>query len=216
MKPGLTISEILLKNERVELRCLPGHISVKIIPSDVVLTLGLDGKISDNQGFEFFSIALQSIAGSIFDCTFEGQARDYFLEAKALELMALYLVAVGQPRQNYKHCKSEYDRERLFFAKTYLTQHYDLPPTIAELSRIAGINQFKLKNGFKELFGETIHDFVNNHRLDLALQMLLKGDKNAGQSAFELGFSSLQHFSKAFRQKFGYPPSQVKGVRSEG
>ena len=67
------------------------------------------------------------------------------------------------------YCKSEYDRERLFFAKTYLLQHYEMPPTIAELARIAGINEFKLKNGFKELFGDTIHNFVNNYKMDIAL-----------------------------------------------
>lgn len=209
MVQELTIHKILLKNERVELRHLPRDGNVQVIRAEVVLTLGSDGIISDHQGFEFFSIPLQRILDSIINCHFEGRARDYFLEAKALEVLALYLVAVGQPQQNFRHCKSEYDRERLFFAKNYLEQHCDAAPTIAELSRIAGINQFKLKNGFKELFENTIHDFVNHHRLTLALQMLLQDDKKASQLAFDLGFSSLQHFSKAFRQKFGYPPSRV-------
>jgi AraC-like DNA-binding protein len=67
-----------------------------------------------------------------------------------------------------------------------------------------------LKNGFKELFGDTIHNVVNNYKMDIALKMLSEGQTKANQVAFDLGFSSLQHFSKAFRQKFGYPPSQVK------
>lgn len=210
MVDELTNHTILLKNERVELYCLEETVTVKVIASDVVLTLSLEGIICDNQGSEFFSTTLQSIIDNILNCAFEGQARDFYLEAKSLEIMALYLDAVEQPKQNYRYCKSEYDQERLFFAKTYLLQNYDLPPTISELSRIVGINEFKLKNGFKEMFNDTIHNFVNNHRLDLAMQMLLIGDKNASQIAFDLGFSSLQHFSKAFRQKFGYPPSRVE------
>lgn len=183
---------------------------IQIIQSEAVLTFKLDGSISDGKGFENYSTTIQSIINSIVNCTFVGSARSFFLEAKALELWALYLVAAEQPTLNYIFCKSEYDRERLFFAKSYLLQHYDMPPTIAELARIAGINEFKLKNGFKELFGDTIHNFVNNFKMDIAFQSLTEGDKKAGQLAFDLGFSSLQHFSKAFRKKFGYPPSHVK------
>lgn len=202
--------KILLKNERVEVLFLNGIGRIEIAYFKDILTFSLDGIVSDRTGCSVFSSALQNIVDSIINCSFEGQARAFFLEAKALELMALYLVADKQPKPNYVFCKSEYDRERLFFAKTYLIQHYELPPTIAELARIAGINEFKLKNGFKELFGDTIHNFVNNYKMDIALKMLSEGQTKANQVAFDLGFSSLQHFSKAFRQKFGYPPSQVK------
>lgn len=202
--------KILLKNERVEVLFLNGIGRIEIAYFKDILTFNLDGIVSDRTGCSVFSTSLQNIVGSIINCSFEGQARAFFLEAKALELMALYLVADKQPQQNYVFCKSEYDRERLFFAKTYLIQHYELPPTIAELARIAGINEFKLKNGFKELFCDTIHNFVNNYKMDIALRMLSEGQTKANQVAFDLGFSSLQHFSKAFRQKFGYPPSQVK------
>lgn len=203
---------ILLKNERVELLYWPDMETIQVTRFDLRVTLQSDGMASDNTGFEFYSSACQGIIDRVLDCAFVGQARELFLEAKALELIALYLAALERPNQKFKYCKSEYDRERLFFAKTYLLHHYDSLPTIAELSRFAGINEFKLKHGFKELFGDTIHNFVNNHRLETALQMLLKGDKKAGQVAFELGFSSVQHFSKAFRQKFGYPPSKHKNV----
>ena len=202
--------EILLKNERIELQFLNGAGRLVHAPTAIVLSFNLEGKVIDNQGFEFFSMPVQNIIHSIIHCTFEGQARTFFLEAKALELLALYLVATEQTPKNYIYCKSEYDRERLFFAKTYLLQHYEMPPTIAELARIAGINEFKLKNGFKELFGDTIHNFVNNYKMDIALKILSEGQTKASQVAFDLGFSSLQHFSKAFRQKFGYPPSRVR------
>ncbi|MBL7815968.1 MAG: helix-turn-helix transcriptional regulator [Saprospiraceae bacterium] len=202
--------QTVLKNERVEVLVLNKMGRVKIAHFEVILTFNLDGTVSDGNGFSIFSTSFQGIINSIINCSFAGQAQAFFLEAKALELAALYLAATEQTTKNYVFCKSEYDRERLFFAKTYLLEHYDLPPTIAELARIAGINEFKLKNGFKELFGDTIHNFVNNHKMDIALKRLTEGGQKASQVAFDLGFSSLQHFSKAFRQKFGYPPSQVK------
>ncbi len=209
MEPEMTNHKTLLKNERVELLYFNDAGRLRFFQNDAVLDLSLDGLLSDNNDFKLFSIALLSIYKSIITCTYEGQAKALFLEAKSLELMALYIAALAQPKQNYVYCKSEYDRERLFFAKAYLSEHYYLAPTIVELARIAGINEYKLKNGFKELFGDTIHNYVNNYRLDMALQMLSTSGKKANQLAFDLGFSSLQHFSKSFRKKFGYPPNQV-------
>lgn len=109
--------EILLKNERVELLLGDKNGCVEIIHSKIILRFNLDGTITDNQGFTFFSTPLQSLINSIITCAFEGQARLFFLEAKALELVALYLVAVEQPPKKYVFCKSEYDQERLFFCK---------------------------------------------------------------------------------------------------
>lgn len=112
-----------------------------------------------------------------------------------------------------KFCHNDYDRGRLLFARQYLLDHLTMPPTIDELSRIAGINTFKLKNGFKELFGETIYGYLNSFRLEKASQMIAQGEKNMTQIAFELGFSSLQHFSTAFKKAYGCSPKKIKSTK---
>lgn len=109
-----------------------------------------------------------------------------------------------------KYCHNDYDRGRLLFARQYLLEHLTMPPSIDELARIAGINSFKLKNGFKELFGDTIFGYLNAFRLEKAFHMVLSGEKNMTQIAFELGFSSLQHFSTAFKKAYGCSPKKIK------
>jgi AraC-like DNA-binding protein len=149
------------------------------------------------------TIAMQQIYATLYT-----SATDALLQqAKGLELLHLYC---KQPQlQNFVSCKNEYDRERLEFAKNYLIQNYDVPPTIAELSRIAGINEQKLKTGFKELFGKTVHTFLTDHKMEIALRALQQKIKNPSQLAFDLGFSSLPHFSKAFKQYYGFAPKKV-------
>ncbi len=55
------------------------------------------------------------------------------------------------------------DRQNLFHAREMLIKDIKNPPTIAELSNRAGINQFKLKKGFKIEFETTIFDYYNRY-----------------------------------------------------
>lgn len=114
------------------------------------------------------------------------------------------------PQKAYKYCRNDYDRGRFLFARQYLIDHISLPPSIEELARIAGLNSFKLKNGFKELFGEPIYKYLNTFRMEKAKWLILGGEKNMTQIAFELGFSSLQHFSAAFKKAHGCSPKKIK------
>lgn len=149
------------------------------------------------------TISMQQVYAALY----ADSSDELSLHAKGFELLHLY--CQQQKLQNFISCRNEYDRERLDFAKNYLIQNYDVPPTIAELSRIAGINEQKLKNGFKELFGKTIHTFLTDYKMEIALRDLKQKIRNPSQLAFDLGFSSLQHFSKAFKKYYGFAPKKV-------
>jgi len=102
----------------------------------------------------------------------------------------------------------EYDRERILFARDYVIRHIADPPGLLELSRLAGINDFKLKKGFKEVFGQPVFAYLADVRLEMARTELMNKDKPVTEIAFELGYSSLQHFSSAFKKKFGVSPKR--------
>ena len=106
------------------------------------------------------------------------------------------------------------DRERksrkLIEAKELLNTRIDNPPTIVELSKLTGINEYKLKKGFKELFGTTIFGYIHHSRMSLAKRLLLGTDKSAKEIAYETGYSSPQHFSNAFKKQFGITPNNVR------
>lgn len=104
------------------------------------------------------------------------------------------------------YVKTEYDRERIVFARDYLLTHMDAPPTLLQLAAIAGINEFKLKRGFKELFNQTVFAYLADVRLQMAARALREKKKTITQIAFELGYASPQHFSMAFKKKFGVAP----------
>lgn len=130
-----------------------------------------------------------------------------YLYARVVDLLRLQQQSYMRtliPQTNY--VKTEYDKERIVFARDYLITHLDAPPSLTKLAAIAGINEFKLKRGFKEVFNHTVFGYLADLRLEMARTALREKQKTVTQIAFELGYASLQHFSAAFKKKFGVPP----------
>jgi len=156
----------------------------------------------------WMDLSMQTAIDAVIHCNYRSDLKKLFLLSKCMELLVLQSASFDrQEGRKFIHCKTDYDRERILFARDYLLQHYDVPPTLPALARIAGINEFKLKKGFRELFNTTVFGYLNDYKMELAKNELRLGQKTAGQLAFDLGYSSLQHFSNAFRKKFGHPPS---------
>lgn len=156
-------------------------------------------------------LPLQTCINSILNCDYTNGLKRLFLLSKTIELLVLQ----AESFNNFQNSKSEYikhdyDKERIVYARDYLVKNIESPPTLVELAKIVGINEYKLKRGFKEMFNQTAFSYLSDLRLDLSKNDLLEGKKQATEIAFELGYCSLQHFSSAFKRKFGIPPSQVR------
>ncbi|HEY1200219.1 MAG TPA: AraC family transcriptional regulator, partial [Niastella sp.] len=105
--------------------------------------------------------------------------------------------------------KPGHDTDSIYFAKDYLVQHAAQPPSLNELAKIAGINEFKLKQGFKTLFNNTVFGYLADYKLNQAHE-LIRSNIPIKEVADQLGYSSVQHFNSAFRKKFGIPPGKLK------
>lgn len=156
-------------------------------------------------------LPIQTCINSILSCDYSDGLKRLFLLSKTIELLVLQ----AESFNNFQNSKSEYikhdyDKERIVFARDYLVKNIESPPTLIELAKIAGINEYKLKRGFKEMFNQTAFSYLSDLRLDLAKNDLLEGKKQATEIAFELGYCSLQHFSNSFKKKFGITPSQTR------
>jgi AraC family transcriptional activator of pyochelin receptor len=170
----------------------------------------MEGKtvaLSDNS--LYMDINMLNAINSIVNCKYQDDLKKMFLLSKSIELLVLQAEAYNTLHSpSPKYLKTEYDKERMVYAREYLVQHLDMPPSLGDLARVAGINEYKLKRGFKEMFGNTVFGYLAETRLELAKIDLLEKKKSAGEIAFELGYSSIQHFSTAFKKKFGVSPTK--------
>lgn len=108
-----------------------------------------------------------------------------------------------------KFLANESDREKIVKAREILLQHIGEPITIKELSRKVAINECYLKKGFKELYGTTIFDFYQSQRMEHARYLLYEKGLTVTEVSMMLGYSSISHFSTAFKKQTGLKPCEL-------
>ncbi len=82
-------------------------------------------------------------------------------------------------------------------------------PSIKELARQFGTNDFKLKDGFRYFFHTSIYQFYTEERLKRAYLMIEQTDIPLKNISFMNGFNSYPNFSKSFKKRFGFSPKEL-------
>ncbi len=100
------------------------------------------------------------------------------------------------------------ERMRVALVTEYLRTNLEGAPSLAELSRLAGVNAGTLADNFKTAHGQTIFSFYRSLRLDAARRILRCEGASITETGMRVGFSSPTAFATAYRRRFGHPPSQ--------
>lgn len=101
------------------------------------------------------------------------------------------------------------DVNGIYEARDYLTQHYRNPPKIPELARMVGLNQTKLKAGFREVTKLTIYSYITKCRMERAADLLLNGNYGIAEVAYEVGYDYPANFTSAFKKFYGKLPRSL-------
>jgi AraC family transcriptional regulator len=130
------------------------------------------------------------------------------------QMLLLYSMdcMIGEKQIDVLNCKflaNEADREKIINAREILIQHIGEPITIKELSRKVAMNECYLKKGFKEMFGATIFDFYQSQRMEHAKYLLYEKGLSVTEVSLLLGYSSISHFSTAFKKHTGLKPCEL-------
>jgi AraC-like DNA-binding protein len=139
---------------------------------------------------------------------YSGHLKRMYLEAKITELFLMQVQDYDRP-QGPPRLRAA-DIERLHAAKAYIEAHYDTACSIIDLARQAGINQMKLKSGFKALYGTTVFGYLSDLRMQKARQLLLDEKMYVNEVADRIGYKHPHHFTAAFKKKFGILPSELR------
>ncbi|MGG6269515.1 helix-turn-helix transcriptional regulator [Leptolyngbya sp. AN03gr2] len=175
----------------------------------------------DRKRFDEFNVitpAMRSTLEKILNCSFQGKTRQLYLEGQCLELIALKLEQLKDPdqyRQKSFYSMNLDDIDRIHLAKKIMTENADNPPSLLELARQVGLNDFKLKGGFRQVFGTTVFGYLHQHRMETARQLLAERRMNVKEVAQAVGYASQSRFAEAFRKQFGMnPKSYLLGKKS--
>ena len=152
--------------------------------------------------------AMQRILNQILSCPFQGTAGAFFLEGKVLELIAHKLNQLDA--QSGLYGISRDDRERLHHAATLLVRDLENPPDMAKLARATGMCRSKLHACFPKIFGTSPFDYLRRHRLETAFDLILHNRMSVTEAACTVGYASMSHFSKAFKEMWGCLPGELR------
>ncbi len=157
-----------------------------------------------------FNGNIHLVLRQIFECPYRGELRRLFLEAKALELVALKLTEMENGLETNASALSHRELDRIREARHTLLARLDNPPSLTVLSRLAGINRNKLNRGFKQLYGNTAFNVLRNARLAKARSLLQQTDLTLSEVAFSVGYNNQANLTKAFRAHFGQTPKTIR------
>jgi AraC-like DNA-binding protein len=155
---------------------------------------------------------MKYIFDSIWKCPEPPSLRKLYVESKILELLSLQCETLLHKNAAgiFPYSIGKSDIDRAYEARDILLKRLSDPPSLTELSRLCGLNEFKLKKYFVQLFGASVFGFVQSERLELAKNMIYQGEKNVSEIAYHLGYAHPQHFHRAFKKKFGRTPGELR------
>lgn len=140
------------------------------------------------------------ICEQVKNCSLTGIPLKIFVQGKALEAFAIILEYIYAHRQKPKVHISAEDRPAFEIVKKRLEREYKTPLSIKVLAREAGINQQKLMDGFKQLYGSTIYGYVQRVRMNKAAELLLSSNLSVKEIAIAVGYHGDGHFQQAFQK----------------
>ena len=149
---------------------------------------------------------------ALLNHTYTDTLENIFVNAQTQILLLYSMDCMLGDKEEVFTCKflaNEADRDKITKAREVLLQHIGEPLTIKELSRKVAINECYLKKGFKEMFGTTIFDFYQSQRMEHAKYLLYEKGLSVTEVSILLGYSSISHFSTAFKKHTGIKPCEL-------
>ncbi len=131
-----------------------------------------------------------------------------FARVKALELI-FSVFKESEPIKKVEKWRTE-DKKILCNIKNYLDSNFHKELHLKSISRLYGINEFKLKKGFKDLFDDTVISYVRKKRLDYAHDLLMNSKMDIKEIAFICGFKYPHHFTQVYLRYYRELPSHTR------
>lgn len=145
----------------------------------------------------------------IINANINSSIRNLYIKGKIYELLSLHFQQ--DEASNGEYCPflvDERDVAKIRKAKDIIITRMAEPPTLQELANEIGLNLKKLKEGFKQIYGDTVYSFLFDYKMEFARKLLEANQHNVNEVGLKIGYSTSSHFIAAFKKKYGTTPKQ--------
>ena len=130
------------------------------------------------------------------------KAENYQMKCKAIFLLILYELLKLNSNTKYN-----FHIEQI---KKYILDHLTEKICIKNIAELIGLNSVYCGALFKEYENCTIIEYINQMRINKALELLQFESFNISQIAYQTGFEDIYYFSRVFKQIKGVSPSEYR------
>jgi len=158
---------------------------------------------------EGVSPAIAVVLSQIMNYNLHPSIKELYIKGKVYELISLYFNKGSEA--DIEQCPFLVDEDnvrRIRQAKEIIISRMAEPPTLSELSEEIGLSLKKLKEGFKQIYGDSVFSFLFDYKMDYARKMLETGQHNVNEVGLKVGYSTASHFIAAFKKKYGTTPKK--------
>ena len=153
--------------------------------------------------------SLEKVALEILICKMDTPAAEFFFNAKANEWISI-VIDTYLNRKKYK-IESD-DNKALEDVVRFLDDHFAMNVNQETLEKISKMSGTKLKNLFKEKYGQSITEYTQRKRMNVAETLLLNTDLPIKEIAESVGYTSHSKFSIYYKRYKGKLPSEVRNL----
>lgn len=156
-----------------------------------------------------FTPSMAVVLSQILQAKVHDSMKSLYFKGKVYELLSLYFNKNDDA--SLEQCPFLADEEnvnRIRRAKDILIERMTEPPSLEALASEIGLSLKKLKDGFKQLYGDTVYAYLLDHKMEEARRMLDSKQHNVNEVGLKLGYSTSSHFIAAFKKKFGTTPKK--------
>ena len=158
--------------------------------------------------FESLDAEMQLLLKNIVSVDMNNSMNNFYVQIKVQELMYLLFSKLSlRENKTFKNINSN-DAEKLLIIRNEILSDLSTPPVLSELASIASMSETKLKQLFKQTFGDTIYNYYQKARMEEAAFLLKQAKHSVSEVGYELGFSNLSHFSRLFEKQYGITPKK--------
>lgn len=177
--------------------------------ADYIPFLNTDNKEKKYYAQEPFSPSIAVILSQIINYNLHPSIKALYVKGKIYELIALYFNR--SPNADIEQCPYLADEEnvkKIKRAKDIILANMAEPPTLTELASEVGLSLKRLKEGFKQIYGDSVYSFLFDHKMDYAKRLLETGQYNVNEIGLKVGYSTASHFIAAFKKKYNTTPKK--------
>jgi AraC-like DNA-binding protein len=155
------------------------------------------------------SPSLAIVLNQLVNYNLNQSIKNIYFKGKAYELLSLYFNRSEDA--NIEQCPFLVDESNVIKirkAKDIIVARMAEPPSLQELADEIELSLKKLKEGFKQIYGDSVFSFLFDYKMEVARKLLEAGNHNVNEVGLKVGYSTASHFIAAFKKKYGTTPKK--------